>query len=141
MALAEAIDSSGLSLVIGGGLATLAGMPIWFVILLAMVAMVFLGGTGKNTAMAAVFLPVAGACDAAIRKLRAGKSIVLFVEDADPRGTVRIDRSPDLYFRRSRQVDLDAGGGRLQGLLDTNRQAVIYPKNRSWVRVESLKHL
>jgi sodium-dependent dicarboxylate transporter 2/3/5 len=61
LALAEAIDSSGLSLVIGSGLATLGGMPIWFVILLAMVAMVFLGELASNTAMAAVFLPVASA--------------------------------------------------------------------------------
>lgn len=61
LALAEAIDSSGLSLVIGSGLATLAGMPIWFVILLAMVAIVFLGELASNTAMAAVFLPVASA--------------------------------------------------------------------------------
>ena len=61
LALAEAIDSSGLSLVIGSGLATLGGMPIWFVVLLAMVVMVFLGELASNTAMAAVFLPVASA--------------------------------------------------------------------------------
>ncbi|MBL4600921.1 MAG: DASS family sodium-coupled anion symporter [Rhizobiaceae bacterium] len=61
LSLAAAIDSSGLSSTIGAGLVSLEMLPIALIILIAMATMVYLGEIASNTAMAAVFLPVAGA--------------------------------------------------------------------------------
>jgi sodium-dependent dicarboxylate transporter 2/3/5 len=61
LSLASAIDSSGLSSAIGAGLASLETLPMALIILIAMATMVYLGEIASNTAMAAVFLPVAGA--------------------------------------------------------------------------------
>lgn len=61
LALADAIDTSGLSKAIGLGFANLNAWPTALVILIAMVVIVYLGELASNTAMAAVFLPIAGA--------------------------------------------------------------------------------
>jgi len=61
LALASAIEGSGLSLAIGSAFASLQFLPMSLVVLLAMAAIVYLGELASNTAMAAVFLPVAGA--------------------------------------------------------------------------------
>ena len=61
LALASAIENSGLSYWIGTVFTKLDFMPIAFVVLLAMVVVVYLGELASNTAMAAVFLPIAGA--------------------------------------------------------------------------------
>ncbi|PCI05066.1 MAG: anion transporter [Hyphomicrobiales bacterium] len=61
LSLASAIDSSGLSSAIGAGLVSLETLPMALIILIAMATMVYLGEIASNTAMAAVFLPVAGA--------------------------------------------------------------------------------
>lgn len=61
LALASAIDSSGLSLWIGSGLTAFSFLPVFALVLLAMVLIVYLGELASNTAMAAVFLPIAGA--------------------------------------------------------------------------------
>jgi sodium-dependent dicarboxylate transporter 2/3/5 len=61
LALAAAISSSGLAAWIGSGLSRLAVLPTALLILSVMVVIVYLGELASNTAMAAVFLPVAGA--------------------------------------------------------------------------------
>jgi sodium-dependent dicarboxylate transporter 2/3/5 len=61
LALASAIDASGLAAWIGAGFATLEALPMALLVLIAMVVIVYLGEIGSNTAMAAVFLPIAGA--------------------------------------------------------------------------------
>ena len=61
LALASAIGSSGLSEWIGALVADLEALPGWLMILVVMVVIVYLGELASNTAMAAVFLPVAGA--------------------------------------------------------------------------------
>ncbi len=59
LALASAIDSSGLSNAVGYLVADLEFLPVFLLILLCMVVVVLLGELASNTAMAAVFLPVA----------------------------------------------------------------------------------
>lgn len=61
IALASAIDQSGLSRWIGSGLVAFSFLPVSLIILLAMFLIVYLGELASNTAMAAVFLPIAGA--------------------------------------------------------------------------------
>ncbi|MDN3721664.1 SLC13 family permease [Roseibium salinum] len=59
LALAGAIGSSGLSDWIGTALSVLAVLPASLLVLTVMVVIVYLGELASNTAMAAVFLPVA----------------------------------------------------------------------------------
>ncbi|MCC0055866.1 MAG: SLC13/DASS family transporter [Rhodobiaceae bacterium] len=66
LALAGAIDSSGLSSSIGALFVDLGALPVGIIVLAAMVAIVYLGELASNTAMAAVFLPVAGAIAASL---------------------------------------------------------------------------
>ena len=61
LALADAIGSTGLAGWIGGQLSGLRGLPIAVLVLVMMVVIVYLGELASNTAVAAVFLPVAGA--------------------------------------------------------------------------------
>lgn len=61
LALAGAIDSSGLSGAIGRSFSALEVLPLSLVILLIMAGIVYLGELASNTAMAAIFLPIAGA--------------------------------------------------------------------------------
>lgn len=61
LALAGAIGDTGLATWIGAGLGALAAWPAWALVLAVMVVIVYLGELASNTAMAAVFLPVAGA--------------------------------------------------------------------------------
>lgn len=61
LSLAGAISKSGLAAWIGSGLSGLSVLPTALLILSVMVVIVYLGELASNTAMAAVFLPVAGA--------------------------------------------------------------------------------
>jgi len=61
LALAAAISSSGLAQWMGSGLAVIANLPRPLFLLIVMAAVVFLGEIASNTAMAAIFLPIAGA--------------------------------------------------------------------------------
>lgn len=61
LALASAIEDSGLSRWIGTGLSALDLLPVFAIALVAMASIVLLGELASNTAMAAVFLPIAGA--------------------------------------------------------------------------------
>lgn len=61
LALAEAISSTGLAEWIGTGAANLRDLPIMVLVLIMMVVIVYLGELASNTAMAAIFLPIAGA--------------------------------------------------------------------------------
>lgn len=61
LSLAAAISTSGLAAWIGTGLSGLSVLPTALLILSVMVVIVYLGELASNTAMAAVFLPVAGA--------------------------------------------------------------------------------
>jgi sodium-dependent dicarboxylate transporter 2/3/5 len=61
LALAAAISQNGLAAWIGGGLSVLGELPVFLLILLATSVIVYLGELASNTAMAAVFLPVAAA--------------------------------------------------------------------------------
>ncbi len=61
LALADAIGSSGLAVWIGSGIERLSGLPIAVLMLVLMAVVVYLGELASNTAIAAVFLPVAGA--------------------------------------------------------------------------------
>ncbi|WP_417671587.1 SLC13 family permease [Roseibium sp.] len=61
LALANAISSTGLADWIGSGLSVLAYLPAALLVLIVMTVIVYLGELASNTAMAAVFLPVAGA--------------------------------------------------------------------------------
>lgn len=73
LALAAAIGKTGLATWIGGGLAQLGTMPTLAAVLIAAFVIVYLGELASNTAMAAVFLPVAGAAAVAM-----GESPLLF---------------------------------------------------------------
>jgi sodium-dependent dicarboxylate transporter 2/3/5 len=64
LALAAAIDESGLAAWIGQAAGGLAGLPWIGLVVIVAVLMVGLGELASNTAMAAVFLPVAGAAAA-----------------------------------------------------------------------------
>jgi len=66
LALAAAIGKTGLATWIGGGLAQLGSVPSFAVILIAAFVIVYLGELASNTAMAAIFLPVAGAAAVAM---------------------------------------------------------------------------
>ncbi len=61
LALAAAIGESDLADWIGAGLTGLQVLPVFLLLLAVGALMVFLGELASNTAMAAVFLPVAGA--------------------------------------------------------------------------------
>lgn len=61
LALADAIASTGLAQWIGGMAQQLDDLPVVILILLMMIIVVYLGELASNTAMAAVFLPIAGA--------------------------------------------------------------------------------
>jgi len=60
LALADAIDGSGLSRAIGESLSALHALPLAAVALIAMAGIVYVGELASNTAMAAVFLPIVG---------------------------------------------------------------------------------
>ncbi len=66
LALADAIRETGLADWIGGGAAQLSNVPVVALILIMMVLIVYLGELASNTAMAAVFLPVAAAAAAGL---------------------------------------------------------------------------
>ncbi|MEJ8574832.1 DASS family sodium-coupled anion symporter [Microbaculum marinum] len=66
LALAAAISGTGLSTWIGALVVDLEALPTWLMILLVMAIVVYLGELASNTAMAAVFLPVAGAAAVAM---------------------------------------------------------------------------
>ncbi len=61
LALADAIHTSGLAGSIGALAGQLGNLPLIALVLVMMVVIVFLGELASNTAMAAVFLPIAGA--------------------------------------------------------------------------------
>jgi sodium-dependent dicarboxylate transporter 2/3/5 len=61
LALANAIEESGLAQGIGSVFAVLDGLPVAVIVLFAMALVVVLGELASNTAMAAIFLPIAGA--------------------------------------------------------------------------------
>ncbi len=61
LALAAAIEASGLAHWIGAGFGALEALPVAVLVLIAMAVVVYLGELASNTAMAAVFLPIAGA--------------------------------------------------------------------------------
>jgi len=61
LALADAISKSGLAAWIGGAASSLAFLPTFLFLLGVFVVIVVLGELASNTAVAAIFLPVAGA--------------------------------------------------------------------------------
>ncbi|MBO6756555.1 MAG: DASS family sodium-coupled anion symporter [Roseibium sp.] len=61
LALANAIAATGLAAWIGSGIERFQDLPTMVLILVIMATIVYLGELASNTAMAAVFLPVAGA--------------------------------------------------------------------------------
>jgi sodium-dependent dicarboxylate transporter 2/3/5 len=61
LALASAIDDTGLAVWIGERAEALQGFPVIAILLTLAVIIVYLGELASNTAMAAIFLPVAGA--------------------------------------------------------------------------------
>lgn len=61
LALATAINDTGLASWIGGALSALGNLPMIWLVLVVMVVVVYLGELASNTAMAAIFLPIAGA--------------------------------------------------------------------------------
>ncbi len=61
LALAGAIADSGLAAWIGSTASILKGLPVVGLILIVAVIIVYLGELASNTAMAAIFLPIAGA--------------------------------------------------------------------------------
>ncbi|GGB43389.1 di- and tricarboxylate transporter [Roseibium aquae] len=61
LALASAIDQTGLAAWIGAQAKGLAGLPTFWILLCFALIIVYLGELASNTAMAAIFLPVAGA--------------------------------------------------------------------------------
>lgn len=66
LALAGAIESSGLSHAIGAVFTTFDALPVWLIVLLIMTVVVYLGELASNTAMAAIFLPIAGSAALAL---------------------------------------------------------------------------
>ena len=66
LALAGLIDRSGLAGWIGVNVVLAAALPVWLLILALAAAIVYVGELASNTAMAAVFLPVAGAAAASV---------------------------------------------------------------------------
>ncbi|MFM1816436.1 MAG: hypothetical protein RLZ98_3131 [Pseudomonadota bacterium] len=61
LALADGIRVSGLAEWIGAAISQFRGMPLPLLVLITMTVVVYLGELASNTAMAAVFLPVAAA--------------------------------------------------------------------------------
>jgi sodium-dependent dicarboxylate transporter 2/3/5 len=61
LALAKAITASGLAAWLGDALSALGALPLVAVVLTVAVVVVYLGELASNTAMAAIFLPIAGA--------------------------------------------------------------------------------
>lgn len=61
LALAAAISDTGLASWIGGGLLVIGSLPVFWMVLTVMIVVVYLGELASNTAMAAIFLPIAGA--------------------------------------------------------------------------------
>jgi sodium-dependent dicarboxylate transporter 2/3/5 len=66
LALADAIGATGLAGWIAGGATKLADIPTAALILLMMIVIVYLGELASNTAMAAIFLPIAAASAVAL---------------------------------------------------------------------------
>lgn len=64
LALAEAITQSGLAPWIGQAVGAFAGWPPWLFLILLCALVVLLGELASNTAIAAMFLPIAGAAAA-----------------------------------------------------------------------------
>ena len=61
LALAAAINDTGLASWIGSALSVLGFLPMFWLVLAVMMVVVYLGELASNTAMAAIFLPIAGA--------------------------------------------------------------------------------
>jgi sodium-dependent dicarboxylate transporter 2/3/5 len=61
LALAAAISETGLAAWIGTAAGALAGLPVVLLVTMTALVIVYLGELASNTAMAAIFLPVAGA--------------------------------------------------------------------------------
>lgn len=61
LALAASISDTGLASWIGGALTALGHLPMIWLVLAVMIVVVYLGELASNTAMAAIFLPIAGA--------------------------------------------------------------------------------
>jgi len=61
LALAAAIDDTGLAAWIGARAEALSGYPVLAILVILAAIIVYLGELASNTAMAAIFLPVAGA--------------------------------------------------------------------------------
>jgi sodium-dependent dicarboxylate transporter 2/3/5 len=66
LALADAIATSGLATTIGEALQALVVVPLPLLLLIIMFSIVFLGELASNTAVAAIFLPIAGAAAIAV---------------------------------------------------------------------------
>jgi len=66
LALAGLIDRSGLAAWIGANAVLAEALPVWLLILTLAATIVYVGELASNTAMAAVFLPVAGAAAASV---------------------------------------------------------------------------
>ena len=66
LALAGAINDTGLAGWIGGAISLLAFLPLFLFLLGTFVVIVLLGELASNTAVAAIFLPVAGASAAGL---------------------------------------------------------------------------
>lgn len=66
LALADAIASTGLAATLGQLLQALVALPLPLLLLITMFMIVFLGELASNTAVAAIFLPVAGAAAVAV---------------------------------------------------------------------------
>ena len=61
LALASILDRSGLATWIGGSLVAFQHLPSYLLVLLIAALIVYIGELASNTAMAAIFLPIAGA--------------------------------------------------------------------------------
>ncbi len=61
LALADAIEGTGLAVWLADRAGLLAGLPVWAVVLGLAAAVVAIGELASNTGVAAIFLPVAGA--------------------------------------------------------------------------------
>lgn len=61
LALADAIGATGLATWISSSASALRDLPVFLLVLIMMVLIVYLGELASNTAMAAIFLPIAGA--------------------------------------------------------------------------------
>lgn len=61
LSLASAIDTTGLAQWIGEAARSLQGLPTFWILLFMAAVIVYLGELASNTAMAAIFIPIAGA--------------------------------------------------------------------------------